>query len=143
MSRIDAGSFEDLKKTGRLLTKLCTQPVCGLWDRDTEAAYAVDDRCPHLGFPLHRGIVEPGMVTCHWHHARFDLVSGCTLDPFADDVRSYPVSIEDDRVFIEPGDGGESVEHLEGRLIEGLEQDLTLVTAKAVLGLLQAGRPPE
>ena len=140
MAKIDAGSLDDLRKTGRLLTKLGTQPVCVLWDG--EAAYAVDDRCPHLGFPLHRGTVEQGMVTCHWHHARFDLVSGCTLDPFADDVRAYPVTIEGDRVLIEPGDGGESVEHLEARLIEGLEQGLTLVTAKAVLGLLQAGRAP-
>src|SRR4051812_9965691 len=139
--RIDAGPFDELTKTGRLLTKIGTQPVCVLWDG--EAAYAVDDRCPHLGFPLHRGTVEQGMVTCHWHHARFDLVSGCTLDPFADDVRAYPVTVDGDRVFVEPGDGGESVEHLEARLIEGLEQGLTLVTAKAVLGLLQAGRRPE
>src|SRR5207253_6038585 len=90
-TRIDAGSLDDLRKTGRLVTKLGSQPVCVLWDG--EAAYAVDDRCPHLGFPLHRGTVEQGMVTCHWHHARFDLVSGCTLDPFADDVRAYPVTV--------------------------------------------------
>src|SRR5687767_10861029 len=80
---IDAGPVEELRKTGRLLTKIGTQPVCVLWDGD--AAYAVDDRCPHLGFPLHRGTVEQGMVTCHWHHARFDLSSGGTLDPWADD----------------------------------------------------------
>src|SRR3954469_4681661 len=141
MTTVDAGSFADLEKSGRLLAKLGTQPVCVLWDG--ESAYAVDDRCPHLGFPLHRGTGGQGMVPCHWHHARFDLVSGCTLDPFADDVRAYPVTVDGDRVFVEPGDGGESVEHLEARLIEGLEQGLTLVTAKAVLGLLQAGRRPQ
>src|SRR5438132_13655699 len=53
--------------------------------------YAVDNRCPHMGFPLSQGTVEDGLLTCHWHHARFDLASGGTLDPFADDVRSYPV----------------------------------------------------
>jgi len=41
MTKIDAGSLDDLRKTGRLLTKLGTQPVCVLWDG--EAAYAVDD----------------------------------------------------------------------------------------------------
>ena len=70
-------------------------------------AYAVDDRCPHMGFPLHRGTVENGLLTCHWHHARFDLESGGTLDPFADDVRAYPVEINggDVVVVVEPAGG--------------------------------------
>ena len=34
-------------------------------------ACTIEDRCPHLGFPLHQGTVESGLVTCHWHHARF------------------------------------------------------------------------
>ena len=48
--------------------------------------YAVDNRCPHMGFPLSRGTVSDGILTCHWHHAKFDLAGGCTFDPFADDV---------------------------------------------------------
>src|SRR3954452_6440694 len=135
--RIDAGSRDELQKTGRLLAKIGTQPVCVLWDG--QAAYAVDDRCPHLGFPLHRGTVEQGMVTCHWHHARFDLSSGCTLDPFADDVRAYDVEVADDRVIVVVGAEPDPTGHLRKRLLDGLEQDLTLVTAKAVLGLLEAG----
>src|SRR4051812_29940676 len=39
--RIDAGPVDELHKTGRLLTKIGTQPVCVLWDG--QAAYAVDD----------------------------------------------------------------------------------------------------
>ena len=38
------------------------------------------------GFPLDRGSVEDGILTCHWHHARFELASGCTFDLWADDV---------------------------------------------------------
>ena len=64
--------------------------------------YAVDNRCPHMGFPLHKGSVRDGILTCHWHHARFDLESGGTFDPFADDVRTYPVVIEDGVVFVDP-----------------------------------------
>ena len=37
-------------------------------------------------------------MTCHWHHARFDLVSGCTLDLFADDARAYEVDVDGDDV---------------------------------------------
>src|SRR5437764_13718667 len=124
---IDAGSFEELQKTGRLLTKAGSQPVCVVWDG--AQAYAVDDRCPHMGFPLHRGTVEQGLLTCHWHHARFDLDTGGTLDPFADDVRAFPVEIEGDDVFVvvEPPDG--QADHLRQRLAEGLEQGLSLVMA--------------
>src|SRR5512144_3380247 len=38
-----------------------------------DRVYALDNRCPHLGFPLDRGSVADGILTCHWHHARFDL----------------------------------------------------------------------
>ena len=38
--------------------------------------HAVDNRCPHMGFPLEQGTVKDGILTCHWHHARFDLESG-------------------------------------------------------------------
>ena len=34
----------------------------------------------HMGFPLNRGSLEDGILTCHWHHARFELTSGCTFD---------------------------------------------------------------
>src|SRR5512144_2557747 len=52
--------------------------------------FAIDNRCPHMGFPLDRGSVRDGILTCHWHHARFDMESGGTFDLFADDVRSFP-----------------------------------------------------
>jgi hypothetical protein len=92
-----------------------------------------------MGFPLHRGTVEHGLLTCHWHNARFDLATGDTLDPFADDVRAYPVVIEGDDVFLVVEPARDRVVHLQHRLAEGLEQGLSLVTAKAVLGLLEAG----
>jgi hypothetical protein len=94
-----------------------------------------------MGFPLHRGTVEAGLVTCHWHHARFDLVSGGTLDPFADDARAFPVEVDGDDVYLVVGPADDRVETLRRRLAEGLEGGLTLVTAKATLALLEAGVP--
>ena len=41
--------------------------------------YAIDNRCPHMGFPLNRGTVKDGVLTCHWYHARFDLLNGVHL----------------------------------------------------------------
>ena len=57
---------------------------------DKDRVFALDNRCPHMGFPLDRGSVEDGTLTCHWHHARFDLASGCTFDLWADDVPTCP-----------------------------------------------------
>jgi nitrite reductase/ring-hydroxylating ferredoxin subunit len=136
---VDAGAVADLQQRGMLLAKVGTHGVCVLWHEGR--AYAVDDRCPHLGFPLHRGTVEQGLLTCHWHHARFDLSSGGTLDPFADDVRTYPVEVRGERVVVHEPDNHGRTGPLMARLDEGLEQGLTLVTAKAVLALLDAGVP--
>ena len=139
--RVTIGTLAELRQRGCLTGKAGNHPVCVFWS-DGEP-FALDDRCPHMGFPLHRGSVESGLVTCHWHNARFDLRSGGTLDPWADDVRAYPVEIEDGRVVVVVSPEPDRRSHLQHRLEEGLEQGITLVTAKAVLGLLDAGVPPE
>src|SRR5574337_833185 len=98
MQRAIIGDREELESKGFLAGKVGTQPVCVFWSDGQ--AYAVDDRCPHMGFPLHRGTVENGLLTCHWHHARFDLASGGTLDPFADDVGAHDVTFEGSKVAV-------------------------------------------
>jgi nitrite reductase/ring-hydroxylating ferredoxin subunit len=138
--RVTAGSLSELQHAGRLRTKLGTVPVVVFWQDGR--AWALDDRCPHMGFPLHRGTVEDGLVTCHWHHARFDLASGCTLDPFADDARAYDVTVEDGDVVVASRPDEDRVGQLRARLRDGLEDGLTLVVAKSVLGLLAAGVEP-
>jgi len=141
MQRGRIGTLEDLKGSGCLAGKVGSTPVCVFWS-DGEA-FAVDDRCPHMGFPLHRGSVEAGLLTCHWHHARFDLASGGTLDPFADDVRSHGVELEGGEVVVVLRSSPDPAAHHLRRLDEGLEQGLTLVIAKAVLGLIESSGPKE
>ena len=137
--QVRAGTIAELQAEGRLLTKVGTVPVVVFW-HDGEA-YAIEDRCPHLGFPLHQGTVEAGLVTCHWHHARFDLVSGCTLDMWADDARGFAAEVRDGDVFVAARADADPVGHLQARLRNGLEEGITLVVAKSVLGLLDAGVP--
>jgi nitrite reductase/ring-hydroxylating ferredoxin subunit len=139
-NRVRAGSAATLRRDGRLLTKVGPWPVLVVW-HDGQA-YAIEDRCPHMGFPLHRGTCEAGLLTCHWHHARFDLESGCTLDPWADDARAFDVELDGDEVWVSTRVGGDEIVRLQQRLREGLEDGLSLVIAKAVLGLLEAGVEP-
>lgn len=134
-----AGSLDDLRAEGRLLTKVGRHPVVVFWHEDR--AWAIEDRCPHLGLPLHQGTVESGMVTCHWHHARFDLSSGCTLDPWADDAPAYDVDIRGAEVYVSPRPDPDAKGRLRARLEDGLEDQITLVTAKSVLGLLELDEP--
>ena len=98
--------------------------------------HAIDNRCPHMGFPLDKGTVQDGILTCHWHHARFDLASGGAFDQFADDVRAFPVEERGDEIFVDIGSAADAVEHQRGRLQVGLERDIPLVLGKAALVLM-------
>ena len=106
--------------------------------------FALDNRCPHMGFPLDRGSVEDGILTCHWHHARFELASGCTFDLWADDVPTCPVEIRaGDEIWVKPVFGEtDPVGHWRHQLEQGLAHNLNLVIAKAVQGQLAAGASP-
>ena len=104
--------------------------------------YAVDNRCPHMGFPLHRGTVADGILTCHWHHARFDLMTGGTFDPWADDVRVFPVEIRGDDVWVDLTARVDAVAHSRQRLREGLERNLPLVIAKNAIALVGSAEDP-
>ena len=110
---------------------------------DGARCFAVDNRCPHLGFPLHRGTVEDGILTCHWHHARFDVASGGGFDLWADDLPTAAVEVRDGEVWVCPrlrhADGDE---HWRRRLRDGMEHDVGLVVAKSILGLRARGVEP-
>jgi nitrite reductase/ring-hydroxylating ferredoxin subunit len=108
----------------------------GLFHHEGEF-HAVDNRCPHMGFPLTEGSVDDGILTCPWHHARFELSCGDTFDPFADDARTFPTEVRDGDVYVDPtaDDRGPPADHWRTRLEHGLEESLDLVIAKAVIGL--------
>ena len=101
--------------------------------------YAVDNRCPHMGFPLDRGTVKDGILTCHWHHARFDLASGGTFDQWADDIPAFPTQVRDGGVWVDLSPQGDAKDRHRGRLQVGLERNISLVIAKAALVLLDDG----
>src|SRR5579862_7315886 len=90
--------------------------------REGERVFAVDNRCPHMGFPLSRGSVCDGILTCHWHHARFDLQTGGTFDQWADDVRPFPTEIRDGAVWVDLTPPADMRRHHLERLKVGLER---------------------
>lgn len=128
-------SLDELKSKGLMMVRGADRPVALSYADGQVRAF--DDRCPHLGFPLHQGTVKDGILTCHWHHARFDVCSGCAFDLFADDVPSFPVKIENGMVCLarKPSFNANR-EYYRKRLNRGLEQAILLVQAKSIIGLI-------
>src|ERR671917_1216266 len=88
---VRAARLDDVRTAGRASVRVAGHSLA-LFFQDGRV-HAVDNRCPHMGFPLHRGTLQDGILTCHWHHARFDLESGGTLDLFVDEGGMFPVGV--------------------------------------------------
>lgn len=138
-----AARVDDVIEAGRLVVLLHSSSPAGVNAKHTillvhenDKIYAVDNRCPHMGFPLHRGTVKDCILTCDWHYARFDLTSGGTFDAWADDLPAFPVQIRDREVWVDIATRGDRLTHHRQRLQDGLEQGIPLVIGKSVLALL-------
>lgn len=137
---VRAAALEKVQASGCHVVYLEGRAIA-LFERDGKI-HAIDNRCPHMGFPLHKGTLKDGILTCHWHHARFDLASGGTFDLWADDVPSFPVDIRGDEVWVNLAPQWDPQTHQLQRLQDGLEQSISLVIAKSVLALLENNVDP-
>ena len=140
---LDVADLEELKQKGRLVVQGFDRKVVLFYNAEKDEVHAVDNRCPHLGFPLDKGTVQDGILVCHWHHARFDLRSGCTFDLFADDVPAFPTLIKEGRVYLGRPPQVDAVAQGKRRLREGMEQNIGLIISKAILSLMKAGVGPQ
>ncbi|OCT15223.1 Rieske family ferredoxin [Paenibacillus pectinilyticus] len=63
--------------------------------------YATDGYCTHEKFHLSDGLVMGNMIECPKHNGRFDYTTGAAKRrPVCVDLMTYPVKIEDDKIFI-------------------------------------------
>ncbi len=130
-------AIDDVRKAGRLVVAISGHTLL-LVDLNDEI-YAVDNRCPHMGFPLSKGTLKDCILTCDWHYARFDLMSGGTFDPWADDLPAFPVQIRNNEVWVDLTARADSLAHHYQRMQEGLEQSISLVLGKSAIALLNQG----
>jgi nitrite reductase/ring-hydroxylating ferredoxin subunit len=62
---------------------------------------AVQDRCSHNGESLSKGHLNHlGEIICPWHNYCFDLNSGRELMGRSDNLKTYPLKIDDTGFFI-------------------------------------------
>ena len=106
--------------------------------------YATDNQCPHMGYPLTRGAVRQGILTCDWHGRSFDLEGGGCFNYECDDLQTFPVDVRQDGIWIQLGDAQykRKAEHL--RLLwEGLLSEDRWTISKAIALLLKGNVPEE
>jgi nitrite reductase/ring-hydroxylating ferredoxin subunit len=137
---VRAARLDDVRSAGRTSVRVAGHSLA-LFFHDG-SVHALDNRCPHMGFPLHRGTLQDGILTCHWHHARFDLESGGTFDQFADEARVFPVEVRDGEVWVDLSPQEDRPAYLRQRLRDGLERNISLVVSKSAIGLLGSGEDP-
>jgi len=133
-----AANMSNLQESGCLSIQIQNHIIALFYHNSN--VYAVDNRCPHMGFPLNQGTVKDGILTCHWHHARFDLNSGGTFDQWAGDVRSYPVEIRNENeiwVDVSSSSFADVKSDYQVLLQNGLKQNIQLMIAKAVIAIRQ------
>ena len=65
--------------------RLGDQPI--VFAKVDDKIYAFNDRCPHKGFPLHKGSLDGHALTCAYHGGKFDIRNGqCLKHPY----ETYP-----------------------------------------------------
>jgi 3-phenylpropionate/trans-cinnamate dioxygenase ferredoxin subunit len=82
-------------------TVLDVDPPVALWNVDGEF-YATDDTCTHEKYSLADGYLDGCQAECALHWAKFDVRTGEALSlPATEALRTYPVMVEDDSVFVD------------------------------------------
>ena len=106
--------------------------------RNDEGVFAVDNACPHEGYPLIQGDVRGCVLTCVWHNYKFDLRTGdCVMGEEA--VRSWPVRVVDDLIEVGIEDRPPPVERFWESLRTALQQRRVGQAARDVSRLISAG----
>lgn len=108
---------------------------------EEQTLYAVDNRCPHEGYPLVQGSVSGCVLTCKWHNFKFDLRDGACRQG-EEDVRSWPVRVVDGVVQIDVAPPAALVTKLWEDLDKALVRQETGRAARDVVRLLDLGVPP-
>ncbi len=118
---VRACAAEDLAAKGRLVVRREGRQILLLATPDGPRACA--NRCPHEGFPLSEGCLQPdGRLVCNWHNWTFDLATGANLTG-GDALRTYPVETRDGALWVaiaDPPPGARRADAL-ARLCEAMD----------------------
>ncbi|MGH2760699.1 MAG: bifunctional 3-phenylpropionate/cinnamic acid dioxygenase ferredoxin subunit [Actinomycetota bacterium] len=101
---VKVAKIDDIPSGEALQVDVAGHP-CALVRVDGDV-YCVDDICTHEHAHLSEGFVEGHEIECPLHGSIFDVRTGEVKSlPATEDLRTYPVKIEDGDVLVEAEDG--------------------------------------
>jgi len=104
------------------------------------SVYATDNQCPHMGYPLTRGRVRNGVLTCDWHGWSYDMKGGGCFTGGCDDLDTFPVEVRDSAIYIDVRSGGSKRKDAHLLLLkEGLLSEDNWTLSKAIAITLARG----
>jgi len=99
VSWTSALSIDELRETNRAIVNHGKKQIALFAVGDQICA--IDNRCPHEGYPLRDGAIDEACVlTCAWHNWKFDLRTGDNLFGM-DSVRTYATKVEQGQILID------------------------------------------
>lgn len=109
--------------------------------KDNANFFACENRCPHMGYPMNKGTIRQGIITCAWHNWEFDTRTGGCYRGACEDLKIYPLKIEGESILINKGVEGKTDDDLHLKLQEAMRSTDIYQQAKA-LNLLIAAETP-
>jgi nitrite reductase/ring-hydroxylating ferredoxin subunit len=104
------------------------------------SVYATDNQCPHMGYPLTRGRVRNGVLTCDWHGWSYDMKGGGCFTGGCDDLDTFPVEVRDSAIYIDVRSTGSMRKDANLLLLkEGLLSEDNWTLSKAIAITLARG----
>jgi nitrite reductase (NADH) small subunit len=96
---IEIAALDEIPRLGARVIKTDTVEIA-IFRTSGDTVFALKDECPHKKGPLSQGIVHDNTVTCPLHNWKIDLASGEARGPDEGCTRTYPVKVENGRVFL-------------------------------------------
>ena len=90
--------LNDIPKGGSKLVMVDDVPVA-LFNLKGKI-HAWDNRCPHRGASLVDGNISESIIQCKFHLWEFDVETGCAVANSDLRVKTFPVKVKNDKVFI-------------------------------------------
>ena len=96
---IDVSATEDIPEDDVIGVDIAGKSIA-LYRVEGEV-FATDNLCTHGNARLCDGFLEGHEIECPLHQGKFDIRNGKAMcAPLTEDVKTYPIKIEGDRVFV-------------------------------------------
>ncbi len=92
-------ALTDIPKLGSRVVTTDSMNIA-VFRNSKDEVFAMRDECPHKKGPLSQGIVHGSTVTCPLHNWKIDLSTGEAQGPDEGCTNTFPVKIEDGKVFL-------------------------------------------